>query len=87
MTNDQFEDQIQEMLARIYTLPEPSREHLLRMVEETRRRHAQIHDSVARARTALDDWRLLKRYLIFDAECRRRESQAGPDKRDDGTAG
>lgn len=87
MTNEQFEDQIQEMLARIYALPEPSREHLLRMVEETRRRHAQIHDSVARARTALDDWRLLKKYLIFDAECRLRERQAGPDQPDGGAAG
>jgi hypothetical protein len=53
------------------------------LVEESRRRHAQIKDDAVRAREALDDWRLIQKYLLFDEEARQREAQANRDASDD----
>lgn len=77
MTGDRFELQLQEILARIAALPEHHRTHLMKVVEETRERHRDVRESVARARDALDDWRILQKYRIFDLEATLRERQSG----------
>ncbi len=82
MADQDFEAQLREVLARINTLPESQRGPLMALVAETRRRHATIRDATARAREALDDWRLILKYLLFDEEARRREAQAKPDGAD-----
>ena len=76
MTQEQFEDRLADIVAKIETLPEPQRSSLQQVVEQTRSRHAEIADALNRARNALDDWRVMQKYLVFDAECRRREEQA-----------
>jgi hypothetical protein len=82
MTNDRFEEQLQRILARLDTLSESQQALVRPMVEETRRRHVQIREAIARAHTALDDWRLVEKYRIFDAEARWREARALRARRD-----
>ncbi len=83
MGDQAFETQVREIIAKINSLPEPHRGPLMVLVEETRRRHAQIKDATVRAREALDDWRLIQTYLLFDEEARRRESQTNRDASDE----
>ena len=75
MTDDAFAEQFGEILARIDTLPESRRGPLLELAEATRRRHQQIRASMRLARAALDDWRLLHKYRLFDREARLRETR------------
>ncbi len=75
MLDTEFEAQIQETLSVIAALPEPQRSQLLTLVDETRERHRQNRESARQARSSLDDWRLLQKYLLFDREARRREEQ------------
>lgn len=77
MTGDRFEMQLQEILARIAALPEQHRAHLMKVVEETRERHQYVRESVARARSALDDWRIMQKYRVFDLEASLREQRSG----------
>lgn len=84
MTGDRFELQLQEILARIAALPEHHRARLMKVVEETRERHQEVRESVARARSALDDWRILQKYRIFDLEATLREQQSGRQRPPDG---
>ena len=83
MGDQTFEAHIREIIAKINTLPEPHRGPLMALVEETRRRHTQIKDEAVRAREALDDWRLIQKYLLFDEEARQREARANRDASDD----
>jgi len=78
MTEEKFEQHLQELLSKIETLPESQRAPLLEMVEETRSRHRVIREATTRALSALDDWRLILKYRIFDAEARQREAGSGP---------
>ena len=74
MITEEFEAHLKKALEAIDMLPEDQRAPLRHMVEDTRRRHQQIGISIAAAREALDDWRLIQKYLLFDAEARARES-------------
>ncbi|MCK4658862.1 MAG: hypothetical protein KAV82_05010 [Phycisphaerae bacterium] len=82
MTNQQFNEQLSKILANIETLPESRRGALLEMAEEARARYQQIGKTTARAREALEDWRLVQKYRIFDAEASLREAQAKHDNTD-----
>lgn len=75
MLDTDFEAHIQETLSAIAMLPEPQRTQLLTLVDETRERQRQNRESARRARSSLDDWRLLQKYLLFDREARQREAQ------------
>ena len=79
MTDDQFEQALQRCLQALHELPEPKREELKKLVEQTRRRHKQIKQSLQSALSALDDWRLSQKYRLFDIEARRREDGNKPD--------
>lgn len=82
MTDDQFEQALQRCLEALNGLPEPKREELKKLVEETRRRHDQIIQSLQSALHSLDDWRLAQKYRLFDQEARRREDGNKPDSPD-----
>ena len=82
MTEKVFEAHIRQICAGIDSLPEPQRDQLARMAEETRRLFPSIRGSRNGARDALDDLRLYYKYLVFDAEARAREAQAEHDTAD-----
>ncbi len=86
MTKEVFEEHIRKIAAMVDTLPEPQRGQLNEMIEETRRRFANISGSMSRARDALDDLRLYQTYAIFDAEARLRETQAQRRNLDEGNS-
>ena len=77
--DDQFEQALQRCLEALDGLPEPKREELKKLVEQTRRRHEQIKQSLQSALSALDDWRLAQKYRLFDQEAHRREDGNKPD--------
>lgn len=83
MTNESFEDRIQEFNRIIEELPPESREQLHELVRETRQRFDGIQKSDQAARAALDDFRLRYKYMMFDAEARYRESQMNNDQKTD----
>ena len=85
MDQQAFDAQLREIIAKINTLPEPQRAPLMALVEEARQRHARIKGATARAREALDDWRLIQKYILFDHEARQREAQTNRDPSDDVT--
>ena len=76
MTDAKLETAINGCTTVIDTLPVVQREKLATLVDETRRRHKDIEQAVQRARDALDDWRLLQKYILFDWEARRREVES-----------
>ena len=80
MTDKTFEDHMREMLGVIDTLPEAQRVQLRDIFEETRTRHEAIKEASARSKEAVDNWRLICKYMVFDFEARLRE--AGVPRRD-----
>ncbi len=77
MTEQQFNQQLDQILGKIENLPDAQRKAIMAMAEDTRKQDQAIRAEMARTRDALDDWRLLQKYRIFDAEARLREEQAG----------
>ena len=82
MTEQQYDTKVREILAKIKGLPEAQRLAILALAEDTRKRHLDIQAATARACAALDDWRLVQKYRIFDAEARLREVRASQRDRD-----
>jgi len=76
MNDEAFNTRMAEIEARIAALPEAEQARLRDLVEETRRRHESIRASTTAALNALDDWRIVMKYLIFDLEARARENGA-----------
>lgn len=76
MTDQEFNEEMDRILAKIGDLPAAQREAVYATVNDTRKRHAEIQEATARTYAALDDWRLIQKYRIFDAEAQRREAQA-----------
>ncbi|HOW73545.1 MAG TPA: transcriptional regulator [Phycisphaerae bacterium] len=73
MTDDVLNARLAEARDRINALPAEQRGPLLALVEETRQRHLELKKSFNRIHEAVDEWRLLMKYLIFDREATRRE--------------
>lgn len=73
MTDEVLNARLAEALERINALPADQRGPLLALVEETRQRHLELKRSFSRVHAAVDEWRLLLKYLIFDREATRRE--------------
>ena len=82
MKEDQFEQALQRSLKALDKLPEPKKEELKRLIEETRKRHDQIKVSLKEALAAVDDWRLMQKYYLFDKESRDRENMKHPETPD-----
>lgn len=83
MQNDFLETQLRELSDRIEALPEDRRGALLALLEETRHRQQLIRQATEHAGHALDDWRLIQKYLIFDHEARQREAGEKKNPKDD----
>ncbi|MDM8005953.1 MAG: hypothetical protein QUV05_07385 [Phycisphaerae bacterium] len=73
MTDEVFAAHIEEARHKIESLPENQRGPLLRFLDETSRRQANLRVSFAHLRRLLDDWRLQVKYMAFDLEATRRE--------------
>lgn len=73
--DQQFEQALKRCLEALDDLPVDKREHIQQLVEETRLRHENIKSSLQRAIEALDDWRLYRKYQLFDREASHREMQ------------
>ena len=76
MSNEQFEEAMQRAMAAMESLPVDQREKLMVVVEETRRRHEHIQQSALKASEAIDEWRVIHKYMVFDREAQARERQA-----------
>ncbi len=72
MTEQQFNEQLTQILVKIENLPETQRKAIMVMARHTRKRDQEIRTETARARDPLDGWRLIQKYRIFDAEARAR---------------
>jgi hypothetical protein len=75
MTDHEFETEIQRLSALIDTLPESLQGALRKMVDETREKQIAIEEASSRAYEAIDNWRLMCKYLIFDLDVRLREAE------------
>ena len=82
MKEDQFEQALQRSLKVLDELPELKKEDLKRLIEETRKRYDQIKISFQEALAAVDDWRLIQKYYLFDQEARERENKNHPETPD-----
>ena len=78
MTNDALEAHLGKALEAVNTFPLSEQAALMKMIEETRLRHTDITDAAELARGALDDWRIIQKYRIFDAEATLREARRQP---------
>ncbi len=75
MNDETFEVRLAELEARAAGLAPDLRHALALLLDETRRRHADIRLSAAKACDALDDWRIAMKYKLLDAEARLRENE------------
>ena len=73
MTDEILNARLAEAREKINALPADQRAPLLALVEETCQRHAELKKNFSRVNEAVDEWRLLMKYLIFDREATRRE--------------
>ena len=74
-SNEELEAHIAKITSVMDTLPEPERARLQGLVEETRQRYEQVREDSTRVCEVVDDWRLLVKYQVFDAEARQRQTQ------------
>lgn len=65
--------QLDKLLASIDQLTPEQQAALGPIVDETKRRQADIDTAHIEAHDALDDWRLTMKYLVFTNEAKRRE--------------
>ncbi len=76
MTNEEFEAKLLELHDTIQSLPEPQRARLFDLLKETRQRYVRTVQALTEARNAVDDWRLLAKYQVFNSEATLREANA-----------
>lgn len=76
MSDNEFKARFAELAERIKGLPASEQARLAPRFNETSLRHEAIHRHAAEAHSALDDWRVTMKYLIFDREASAREQQA-----------
>lgn len=74
MNEETFQRKLAELVAEIGALPEPDRERLSNLAEQTRARHEQIKETVNNLQESIDFLRLSIKYLLFDLEATRREN-------------
>ena len=74
MDDQAFDARMDDLRRTLDTLPEPHRDRLLRLVEETFRRHEAIKQAIAQRSEHLDTLRLTMNYLLFDLEATKREN-------------
>jgi len=74
MNEETFHRKLAELVAEIGTLPEPDRQRLQKLAEQTRERHKQLKHTVSQLQESIDFLRLSIKYMLFDLEATRREN-------------
>ncbi len=69
-----FQKKLSELVSEIGTLPDSQRKKLEVLAEQTKKRQAELKQSVASLHDSLDYLRLSIKYLLFDLEATRREN-------------
>jgi len=69
-----FQKKLSELVTEIGTLPDSQRKKLEVLAEQTKKRQAELKQSVASLHDSLDYLRLSIKYLLFDLEATRREN-------------
>jgi 3-methyladenine DNA glycosylase AlkC len=75
MNEQEFNAKLGEMIEQIGGLSPEKREHLTKLAEETKDRHARMKKTVHELQDSLDYLRLSIKYVLFDLEATRRENQ------------
>jgi len=71
---DTIQTKITELIAQIQGMPEPTRQRLMELAQETQVRHEQIKSTFSQLQEGIDYLRLHVKYLLFDLEATRREN-------------
>ncbi len=74
MADETYTARLAELEQTIYALPQAQQAQLRILLDETKQRHAAIKTATTAARSALDDWRIAMKYLVFDQEASLRET-------------
>jgi hypothetical protein len=74
MNEETFQRKLAELVAEIGTLPDPDRERLELLAEQTKERHKQLKQTVGQLQESIDFLRLSIKYMLFDLEATRREN-------------
>ncbi len=69
-----FKQQLNELVAEIRSLPEPERQKLTLLAEQTKARHQELRKTVSSLHESIDFLRLSIKYMLFDLEATRREN-------------
>lgn len=73
MTEQEFNQGIQEAKRKINELPAEQQPLLMKTLKEVMRRHAAIKANADKARSGIEDLRVMLKYLVFDFEATKRE--------------
>ncbi len=75
MNEQDFTAKLSDLMQQLDGLPDPAREQLQALAQDTKDRHARMKKTVNELQEALDYLRLSVKYLVFDLEATRRENQ------------
>jgi chromosome segregation ATPase len=73
MDEETFNNKLQELIQEIATLPADQRKRVIPLIEETKKRHQEIKDSVGKLEKSFAELRIYLKYLLFDLEATQRE--------------
>lgn len=73
MEEKEFNDRLRELIKEIAGLPTDQQKKIGPLVEETKRRHKAIKETVNNIASSLLDLRICIKYLLFDLEATKRE--------------
>ena len=74
MDEETFHKKLDELVKEIGNLPKHQQTKLLKLAEETKKKHKKLNESVGSLQDSLDYLRLSVKYLLFDLEATRREN-------------
>lgn len=73
MTQQDFDTHLENLRARIRVLPNSRQAPLWNLLDDSRKRDQSVREAIQAARSALDDLRILQKYIAFDQEATMRE--------------
>lgn len=75
MNEQDFTAKLTDLMQQLDGLPDPAKEQLQALAQDTKDRHSRMKKTVNELQEALDYLRLSVKYLVFDLEATRRENQ------------
>lgn len=76
MKDEVFNARLTEARQRIESLPDEKRAPLMNLLQETKNRHHELKQSFSKVHEAVDEWRLMMKYLVFDRDALKRECES-----------